>query len=256
MGWFSPKCPVNEEEQRWIEENFAWFLEDLGKETFEDVEIILPLQEYFPDLYQGRKEDVKALLNRVCDYMDVENDRIDLEFYNEGEQSFAHGLLRTESNKNTAAGFFLDKYHRYTIGIEIGQLKDPMSLVATISHELGHVILLGEDRISPEDDDHEPLTDLITVFYGMGIFTANSSFTFSQYRNQFSQGWQAKRLGYLSEEMFGYALALFSFLKNNKDISWSSYLSTNVKSYFKNSRKYIEKNEKNILEPFRNILNA
>lgn len=47
MNWFAVKCPVNEEEQRWIEENFIWLLEDLGKETFEDVEIILPTQDFF-----------------------------------------------------------------------------------------------------------------------------------------------------------------------------------------------------------------
>lgn len=196
------------------------------------------------------------MLNRVCSYMDVDNELLDIEFYSEGERSLtSHGLLRTESNENTTAGFFLDKHQRYTIGLELSQLEDPMSLVATISHELGHVILLGEDRISPNDDDHELLTDLITVFYGMGIFTANSVFSFSQWNNQFSQGWKAAKLGYMGEEMFGYALALFSRLKNERDANWSKYLSTNVRIYFKNSRKFIEKQQNVILEPFKRILN-
>jgi len=54
----------------------------------------------------------------------------------------------------------------------------------------------------------EPLTDLLTVFLGFGVFTANAAFRIEQHQDGRSQGWSARRQGYLSEEEFGYALAV------------------------------------------------
>jgi hypothetical protein len=59
---------------------------------------------------------------------------------------------------------------------------------------------LADGRIPREAPDSEPLTDLLTVFFGAGIFTANSAFQFGQWQTHSHQGWQATRLGYLSEE--------------------------------------------------------
>ena len=36
-----------------------------------------------------------------------------------------------------------------------------------------HVRLLGEQRIDPARADMEPLTDLVTVMFELGVFTAN-----------------------------------------------------------------------------------
>ena len=64
---------------------------------------------------------------------------------------------------------------RAAIGVEYKQLNDPLGLVATLAHEIGHEILLGEGRVSRDQPDHEPLT-LLTVFMGMGShFTANAT---------------------------------------------------------------------------------
>lgn len=39
-----------------------------------------------------------------------------------------------------------------------------------------------------------------------------------------SQGWSARRLGYLSEEQLGYALARFAFERGEGKPSWISFL--------------------------------
>jgi hypothetical protein len=36
--------------------------------------------------------------------------------------------------------------------------------VATVAHELGHARLLGEERVTGDRPDGEPLTDLATVY--------------------------------------------------------------------------------------------
>ena len=66
------------------------------------------------------------------------------------------------------------------LAIRRRQLRHPVALAATLAHELAHARLLGERRIDPGRSDGEQLTDLATIFFGTGIFTANAAFDFSQ----------------------------------------------------------------------------
>ena len=254
MSWFASKCPVTDEERLWIEDASRWLIEEFGLEVVQNAEVILPTEDFFPDKYFGGREDVLPMLKRVCGYMDVDYSNLSLRFYSEHNESFCKNLIALETSGQGTVGYYQNRKRKPTIGIEISQLNDPTSVVATIARELGHVILLGENRVSYQEADHEPLTDLLTVFLGMGVFTANSAFTFRQWTDTFSQGWQAQVKGYLSEEMFGYALALFAWIRKEKKPEWSRYLVTNVKSYFKQSRRYIEKNESALLEELKSVV--
>jgi hypothetical protein len=117
-----------------------------------------------------------------------------------------------------------------------------MSLVATIAHELGHVILLGDNLMSPKISDHEPMTDLLTVFLGLGVFTANSAGRFKQFQEDRRVGWSMQRLGYLPESVFGYALARFAIERGENKPEWARHLSPNVRSDFKRSKRWLEEN--------------
>jgi len=128
---------------------------------------------------------------------------------------------------------------RLVIAVRSSKLKNPLAVVATMAHELAHVILLGGNLVDRESQDMEPLTDLTTVFLGLGIFTANAAAQFEQHQDGRSQGWSMQRLGYLSEEMYGYALAKFAFERGEKQPDWKKYLSTNVAAYFKRSSKWL-----------------
>jgi hypothetical protein len=102
-----------------------------------------------------------------------------------------------------AAGHWQVRDGSTVVTIQLAQARKPVALVATIAHELGHERLLGESRIDPSRRDGEPLPDLFTVFFGMGIFTANAAFEFRRSH----QGYWTSRLGYMKEAMYGYALA-------------------------------------------------
>ena len=128
------------------------------------------------------------------------------------------------------------------VAVRSTHLADPMTLVATISHELGHVILLGRGLVDPKTPDHEQMTDLLTVFLGLGVFTANCSGRFKQFQDSKRQGWSMQRLGYLSEEIYGYALAKFASERREDRPEWVQHLSTNVKAYYKRSRNWLKAN--------------
>lgn len=116
-----------------------------------------------------------------------------------------------------------------------------MALVATFAHELGHDLLLGDQKLSPEAEDGEQLTNLLTVVLGLGIFNASSAVTFGQWSSGGQQGWSASRLGYLSQQMWGYALAHFAHLRGEAKPDWAQYLEGDVRHYFKASQKYLAK---------------
>jgi hypothetical protein len=242
MNWFSPKCPVDPETKEWIDNAFEWLIEEFGVDVIRDQTVILPTETFFPDPYDGSRTSIRKMLDRVCEYMDVDPELIQIRFYSNDDQSVLHPLAAEGESRGHAIGSYQKQRDgKCTISLDTLQVADPQMLVATIAHELGHVILLGENRLDPEYADHEPMTDLVTVFYGLGIFNANSSFVFEQWTNAQYQGWRAGGAGYLTEEMFGYALALFALVRNETSPAWKSFLSTNIKSYFNSSAKYLRK---------------
>ncbi len=243
MGWLSPKCPVSDDEKLWLEDAAKWLVVEFGIDHIRKIPVILPNLDFFPDPFNGSESDVEILLKRVCRYINVNPQQLNLQFYNENQhQAACNSLVYFEHKGGGTAGYFKDESKLFTIGIETSQLKNHIGLVGTMVHELGHVILLGEGRVSPADEDQEFLTDLLTVFLGMGIFTANSAIVFETN----ACGWQAQKRGYLTEEMFGYALALFAHLRNEDKPTWAKFLNTNVRSYFKNSLRFINKNGTNL----------
>lgn len=240
MGWFTPKCPVDDETREWIDNAFQWLIDELGLETLREAEIVLPTEEYFPDPYNGSRAGIRKMLDRVCGFMDVDPALIEIRFFENWDSTRFHPLAAGESSERHELGTYqMRRDGKYAISLDTSQAVNPEMMVATIAHELGHVILLGEGRLNEDYEDHEPMTDLVTVFYGLGIFNANSSFVFEQFTNAQFQGWRAGSAGYLSEQMFGYALALFAHNRGDSKPAWMKFLSTNVRSYMKSSLRFI-----------------
>lgn len=243
MSWFTPtKCPVDPESKEWIEAAFNWLIEELGPHILREAEVVLPTEEHFPDPYDGSRSSIRRMLERVCGYMDVDPKSIELQFFDSEDDQHIHPLAVEEGRPTHDLGSYLKRRDgKQVIRIDVNHSRNPQMMVATIAHELGHAILVGEDRLDPENSDHEPITDLLTVFYGLGVFNANTTIVFEQFTNQQYQGWKVGGGGYLTEEAFGYALALFAYTRGESKPDWASYLNVNVRSYFKSALKYIEK---------------
>ena len=234
---FRAKSPVSDRERSWIEESLRWFVDEFGDAALRGA-VIVPSREFFPAGYSGTEADVRALVARVCERMGVDAGRVELEFYSEGhDPEMLRHLPSFETSSSGTAGHYRRRGDTMILAIEDPEEAGPMALVAVIAHELGHERLLGEGRIDPSRTDGEPLTDLLTVFLGMGIFTANAAFDFDQN----ARGWRMRRLGYLTEQMYGYALAYYAFLRGDTDPAWAKYLDTNPRAYMKKSLKYLRR---------------
>jgi hypothetical protein len=150
--------------------------------------------------------------------MQVDERRIDLEVFPDEANELSAVVPFWRADMGGAAGLYISATDesRLVIAVRSSKLNNPLAVVATMAHELAHVILLGGNLVDRESQDMEPLTDLTIVFLGLGIFTANAAAQFEQHQDGRSQGWSMQRLGYLSEQMYGYALVKFAFERGGK----------------------------------------
>jgi hypothetical protein len=244
FGWFRPTCPVGPSEKAWIEDRFRWLSLEFGLESLRSAPVVLPTPAFFPDAYGANRGDAAVMFRSVCGYMAVDPDAIQLEFF-KGTKPTWDGVHHGAAGTHEGDGW------RTTIRIDEGNFDDPTILVATMAHELGHVRLLDEGRIPRTTPDHEPLTDLLTVFLGLGVLTANSRFRFKTERDGFKEGWSVRRLGYLDERAIGYALALFAWVRGERRPPWLRHLRLNPRTFCKQGLQYLHKTGDSSFDPVR-----
>ena len=235
-----PRCHLESVEKGWVERRLLWLREQFGSGPIRR-EPLDPTSELLPKRWNGSHEDGAALFERLCGFLMVAPARVELQIYSKHETHEVGSTRAGESHSSGPAGLYHHPKNdqKVIIAIEETGLQRPASLVATMCHELGHVHLLADGRIKREEEDSEPLTDLLTVFFGAGIMTANSAFQFSQWQGISHRGWNASRLGYLSEALFGYALACYSWYRGDIEAKWRKHLRENIAYYFDDSMHFL-----------------
>jgi len=236
-------CPVNEDTRLAIEEHILFLLSQFGENETRRRKVLLPNFSDFPIKYDGSDETAFKTLKIVATQMEIPYEQIDLKLYTPKPRELKTGggmggnriFLETAPD---AAGVYtgLNDYGQYEVWLSREKLREPENMVAVLSHELSHVKLLGEERMEEND---EQLTDITTIFFGFGIFNANAAF--QTYRGTDSHGWQS--LGYLSQMEWGYALALFAYIRGEENPKWIDHVTLNVKGDFVQGQNFIRANK-------------
>jgi hypothetical protein len=243
------RCPISHDNRIWLEKSFTLLLDIFDKEKIKQTKILIPHYSNFPIKYNGDTQTAFDTLKIVAEQMEVEFDQIQLNIYDEGVNAISTEspwggriFLNSGDNDKGSAGLYWGKQvdNKYHIGLERRKLTQPENMVATLAHELAHIKLLGESKI---DGNDEKLTDLTTVILGIGIFNANAAF--QTIRSIDSIGW--RKIGYLTQMEWGYALSLFAYIRDEKTPKWIEYLTLNVKEEFKQGERFIENNKDLIL---------
>jgi Flp pilus assembly protein TadD len=232
-----PQCPIPEGDRLWIERRLTWLCDQFGRERLQFGTIALPTADFFPETYEPTEEGVQTLLRRVCDYMGIDRGRVSLAFFSQRKPvAFNTELV---DSRGGAAGIYDEQSGRITIWLEMANLDDPFNVVATLAHELGHAHLLGDRRLTGHEPDHEPLTDLVTVFLGLGIFTANAVLRDRSWSGGGWTGFQIQRQGYLTAPLFGYALAWCAWCRREEPVTWRKYLRPDVRCVLDKGLKFL-----------------
>lgn len=239
---------MSPEDQRQLEKWIRWCVAEFGRETALR-EIALPTPAFYPAWYHGSTEQVGELVRRVCTVMQVDADDLTVRFF---ESEPAEPSRR---HRSTTVGTYHQEDGRPVIELDRRRTGNPAGLTAIIAHELAHVRLLGEGRITAREPDQEKLTDLVTVFLGMGVFNANAAYTFAKTTHDWSalpMGDLTEKmlsgsflapahlLGYLTEQQLGYALACWCRLRGESDPAWAHYLDPTPGAQLKRSLAYLQ----------------
>ncbi|MGD0602948.1 MAG: hypothetical protein ABSA53_05015 [Streptosporangiaceae bacterium] len=247
------ECPVSRSEQEWIEASMSWCGREFGQDVLRR-DIVRPTDFLRPPPGTAAPEPIAALVSRVCALMQVSLAEIKVNLF---DASAARNKAGTRgSGRKYAVGHFRMLDGQPVIDLDQSESADRAHLTAIIAHELGHVRLHGEGRITADRPDSERLTDLLTVYFGLGIFTANAALRYTRDNRNWSvlpvgyldertlnasrnDGY--KRLGYLSEQEFGYALGCYCWLRGETVPGWATHLNPGLQGYLTRSLAYLAK---------------
>lgn len=245
FNWSQPKSQLSEEKRAWFDIKIKWLMDTFGVERLLSP-IVLPTTEFFPDRYHPSQRNAEILFNRICELMSIERSRIDLLFYT---SKFADDKASAEDpsrNFEYDLGAYENESDRNTIWIEQTHLDEWESLVCTMAQQLANVHLVEGHNISTEIEDYGPLNNLLTVYFGFGIFAANSVVRAVTWRGLGQSGWRIGRAGFLSMQEYAYALAVLADLRDDFTPKWLKLLRPDVRSLFRTEMKLLCHDDKNI----------
>jgi hypothetical protein len=233
-GWFAPACPLDLAEKTWTERRMRWLADQFGIDRLREAPVVLPTDDFFPDPYDATAAAAGRMMTRVCGYMGVDPRTVGFEV--------VPGL-------DQAVGHYVATDNKPVIRVVESQLEQPDFLVATLAHEVAHELLLGAGRIARDCPDHEQVTDLLPVFLGLGVFAANATVRDSSRSTALTWSWSISRQGYLPSRIFGYALALFAFLRGETSPPWVSYLRPDASEPCRSGLHFLRKTGDTLFHP-------
>jgi hypothetical protein len=248
FGWFRASCPCDPAAKAWVEERLQWLTDEFEESALAGRPVVLPTPEFFPDPYDSSKRSVRALLNRVCEYMDVVPDLVAMKFIPERESLWLVNDAG-EYLPGDDAGTYSEGKRKFIIRLHESGIGKPMDLVGTMAHELAHVRLLGEGRCMREEYDNELLTDLTVVFFGLGIFLANTPRHWQSLDTRWP-GTELRKPEYMTPPMFGYALAHLAWHRGETKPPWAKYLHMGPRANFRQGLAYLEKTGDSAYKPW------
>ncbi|TDD13578.1 hypothetical protein E1218_34340 [Kribbella turkmenica] len=221
--------------RRWIRSSMDWLAGEFGRDVLMR-SIVLP-DDLVPAGYDGGLAAAEELCARVAERMDLPS----------GQCALSFGLAADGVRRPAFRGVVREQSGRWIRGVAGNEIQlapalaaDPVALVAIFAHEAGHELLLGGGRISfAHRPDHEPLTDLLTVFYGLGIFTANAAYERRPRPN--GRGKQPLARGYLREAALSEALAYYALLRGERHPDWDRHLDPPVRRVMRNQLSVLTK---------------
>jgi hypothetical protein len=228
--------PLSETRRQALDAGFLYLKRLFDFDIITRKPIVLLGSEGFPELIKTSGE-IHSVMKRVAAVMDINVNEIELIVTPETQEKEVTG------NSSYVAGYYQGKNEKgkYVITILDGGFKDIERIIATLVHEFCHIKLLGEGRM---EENSEELTDMLTMFYGFGIYTANTSLKYSQH----SKGWNYNFLGYLRQTDWAYLFALYLLTRQETDPDWLLQLNKTITKDIERALEFFQLNPEKVLQ--------
>lgn len=112
-------------------------------------------------------------------------------------------------------------------------------MIALAAHELAYIPLVVERGLEPDHEGCAATADLFTVFFGLGVLTANSCIREEYFPSTRIPRWSMTRRGAMGMREFGYALARFARARGETAPTWAKSLRPDVRDAFRKSMRYL-----------------
>lgn len=241
------KLPVSEEVRDWVDAGLIWCQRTFGPAT--SWPTIEPIPANFPTRFTGTESELRQLVERLCGWLRINPSSIEVGIFEDDKARLGavpRGLVISYSGQ--AGEWSPGPEGKSIVSINAADLTDPMGVVAALAHELCHQLIFLRDPASMKKPDGEGLTDLLTTHVGLGIYTANAAFRFSNGGHSYAIATYyipntprlVKHQGYLAPQTFAYALACRALACNETNPSWAKFLSPNPAGYLHESLAWLD----------------
>jgi hypothetical protein len=215
MWPFKRKPFLDPETADWHIENFEWLVKCFAKsKALTRSQLILPKPGFFPNNGETGHALAEIIFEQIKQYALIDWP----------VKLVQRAPIRTKGSvefevlkSRCILGTFRSNLHSIPeISYAANLVEQPVSLVATLAHELGHYVIHGAPALPVcANDEIEFLTDLTAVYLGFGIFMANSAFGTQSWRDGLNDNKSVtlSRQGYLPEADLIFANALFVAVK-------------------------------------------
>ncbi len=216
----------------------GWLAERFGLERLKGAEVVLPTDDFFPGAYEGTLDDARRMMEHLCGPMRIDPARVDLRLIPDDRMAGVGGYYRRSERRGQPL-----------IRIAESLLTNPQVLAAALAHELAHELLHGSGLLDATVADHEWVTDLLPVYLGIGLFAANSTLHEEYHTEGQLSWWVIGKRGYLPARVFGYAMALFAFMRGEQAPSWAKYLRRDAATALRGGLRYLHKTGDSLFHP-------
>lgn len=223
--FFRAKCPIDTHEKTWAEYRMQFLADKLGIERLTSEPVVLPTEEFFPGTFRETMEEVEQFGEIIGNRLGLKT-RPKFEFGDSKLVGVPARLVRDEA----------------TILIADNELQEPVHLISVMTHEMSRYLLLENNVLAEDKPDFDSVVDLLPVFCGMGVFSANAT-------AQELTPEHLPRGGYLSSRVLGYALALFAWARGENEPTWAAHLRDDAGEVLMKSLKFLNKSNDNVFDP-------
>lgn len=232
------KIPVIPQEKSFIETTWKSLSHHFGSAN--EHPVVYPSRLKVPDT--GDREAMGRLLFRfVCKHLDIDPETLELDMFFQGNAGVSPTALVHFEGGNTLGSY--QHKHRLMgkpiVHLNLEALKTVEMAVNVISVQVSRAKLIAESNISLDHEEHEYLAEIAAIYFGFGIFQANTSLVKENWAIGEEGGSIVTRAGHLPRNMIGYTLGLQAYLQDSRNPDWLAETTREQRKFAENSLIYL-----------------
>lgn len=237
FGLFETGCPLPLNEKVSAECWFRNLYRALKVSNIASIEVLVLGHPELPQNYHGSGNCILDVFDFVSGRMGIVAS--DIEF------SMFPATAAVNSNSTYTAPQ-LDQLAQVVVADNLPD--DPERLVAVLARSLAYEVVRTRCPELWDTEDIEVLVEIIPMFFGFGVFMANTTLRESNYSDAMMFAWKMSKSGILAAQTHGYLGALFAWVRDELSPPWAKALRLDAKETLKASLRHLHRTNDAIFE--------